>query len=273
MNGSSLTLSLSSLALASFLAGCGSSPESRGSSPGSASSAPAPAQGSTTTADWSCVGAGADYPSAFTVPTPGAATQGGTTALHLREVYTQNPIVDATVTLCDMFDEACASPLAQSQSDVHGDAQIALPASFYGYFQISGTGLPTNLVYTGGVLPGPTGLELTVYTGTALSMMTHRLSPAADPGSAVIDVEVLDCKGVPAPGVKLNMETNGSGMIEAYTTSAQATDASGLAFGFDVPAGWVGVVGLRTSDVTYVGGAMGFARPGAVTSIILTPAL
>lgn len=274
-------LSLASLALLSSLAACGGSPDPQGSAHGPGGATPAPAQGTVSTADWSCVGAGQDQASSLTVSASSGAAQAGTTTLHVREAYTQNAVAEATVALCDLFDESCASPLAQAQSDDGGDAQMVLPPGFGGYFQISGSALPTNLVYLAGAHVGPTGLDLTVYTGATLAMTAQLVTPPADPSGAVVSLQVLDCRGEPAPGVSLNIESNGTGAREAYfvgggatmSTGARATDASGIAFAFDVPAGWVGVVGMRASDATPVGGAIGLARAGAVTSILLTPYL
>jgi hypothetical protein len=205
--------------------------------------------------------------------------QGGAVALHLREVYTQNAVSGVAVAACPLFDEACTGPIAQTQADYDGNAQITLPASFDGYLQISGSAMPTNLVYVAGRSVGADGLDVDVYTGAALSVTTHLMTPPGDGSGAMVRVDALDCSGVPAPGVQLIISSNSTGMTQSYfvgdgavlSTGAHETDATGISIGTDAPAGWIGVAAKRSSDGLPVGGAIGFVRPGAVTSVVVSP--
>lgn len=274
-------LSLAAFALLSSLAACGGSPDSQGSTQqGAASNAPPPAQTGTRAADWSCVGNGQDRPSSLTLSTSAGEPQPeGTVALHLTEAYTHNPVGGAAIAACGAFDVACSSPLAQAQADGSGDAQIELPGSFYGYLQVTGADMPTNLVYVGGRRVGPAGLDVTVYTAAAMSMTTNMVAPSGNANGGVVRVDALDCSGAPAAGVDLTISSDGTGMTQAYfvgggaalATDAHATDASGVSVAFGVPEGWIEVAAKRASDGRPVCGAIGYAHPGAVTSIVAMP--
>jgi hypothetical protein len=126
-------------------------------------------------------------------------------------------------------------------------------------------------------LPAP-GYDLTVYTQASLEMTAHALGGMApDSQHGTVRVDAQDCAGYPAAGIALVVGSEqpiaatryfvGDGA--ALSASAEATDASGVALAFGVPAGPVGVAGRLVGQP--VGGAMAYAHAGAVTSVVVRP--
>jgi len=237
------------------------------------SSAPA----SAVTADWSCTQDGAPLPD---WSHPAALGPQNTLAVHLVEAYSSSDVGGVTVLACNASDTTCASPIAGAQADDSGLATLTLPGaggSFDGYLEITGAEMPTNLVFFDGRTSQSGSYEVVVYTGPALGITAALAGMRLDPLSGVLRVDAHDCVGAPAAGVTLGLSTSDRATEIAYFTgaggallpNASATDETGVAIAFGVQASGFGV--REALGATAVGGAIAFARPGAVSSVVALP--
>lgn len=186
----------------------------------------------------------------------------------------------ATVVACDASDSACSSPIAGTAADDSGLATLTLSGaagSFDGYLEITAAELPTNLAFFDGRTAEAGSYEVVVYTAPALGITATLAGVALDPERGVLRAETHDCSGRPASGVSVGLSTSDHATQIAYFASAggvlmpdaTATDATGVAIAFGVPQSGFAV--REALGATAVGGAFGFARAGAVSSVVALP--
>lgn len=243
------------------------------SAPSSSSAPP-----STHTADWSCTEAGASLPM---WSHPAALASDQVLAVHLVEEYTHLGVGELTVHACDASDDACATPLASATTNDAGVATLVLPpgaATFDGYIEVIGYEMPTNLIFFDGRAASDTGFyDLEITTRAALAISQQLAGATLDPQRGLVRIEAHDCAGAAAPGVALAVSTADRATTFAYSTGdgtgyspdGKTTDSTGVAVAFGVKDGGFGVheaVGQRG-----VGGALAFARAGAVSSVVALP--
>jgi hypothetical protein len=266
----SATLACLSLAACAGTVGGTTDPPAADTSPASSS-------------DWSCVAATADAGTLLTLHEPAATAQppsGDSFSVHFRDPYSAADVGGVSVAACGMFDETCASPLAQTQADDYGLATLALPgglASFDGYLQVTAAAMPTNLVFFPGRSATGGAVEIDLYTATALGITTALAGVTTGPGLGVVRVDAHDCAGAPASGVELEIGSYDGAVTTRYFTGdgaafppdANATSGTGMAFAFGVVSGAVGVAAKVGGAPA--GGSIGFARQGAVTSMVVRP--
>jgi hypothetical protein len=234
-------------------------------SPGESSS---PASG-----DWAC----AASPNAAEAQPPG-----GPLSVRVREAYSGLPVTDADVTVCDGTDQDCTAPYAHTRVDATGSAQLASaggPSLSGAFLRITGSEIATHYVFLAGraSAEGSTSLDVDVYIPAAIQAMAQLAGVAWDPASPLVRIDAQDCAGVAASGVTVSIGSFGTTQpVVAYldgggrpTRRTFATDTSGIALGFVVSAGDVGVADLL--DGKPVGGGLGFARAGAVSMIVVRP--
>jgi len=247
---------------------------------GAASSAPS----SATTGDWSCAGPGAT-PAMSAHPAPLGPQD--TLTVHLVEAYSHSGVGGVTLLACDASDTTCSSPLARAQADDEGLATMTIPGaqgSFGGRLEISGSEMPTNLVFFDGrtskedsMVQGASFFEVVVYTPAALGITATLAGVTLDPQRGVLRVEAHDCAGAASAGVSVGLSTSDRTTEVAYFASsggalvpgAIATDETGVAIAFGVEESGFGV--REALGATAVGGAFGFARAGAVSSVVARP--
>jgi hypothetical protein len=281
MNPSTLLPLLASLCLS--LPACAGTVASSDDAPaptGASSTAPS----SATTADWTCAG-----PSAATAmqPHPAALGPQDTLAVHLVEAYSHSGVGGVTVLACDASDTTCSSPLARAQADDEGQATMTIPGaegSFDGYLAITGPVMPTNLVFFDGRTSKEDSMvmtsrfyEVVVYTPVALGITATLAGVTLDPARGVLRTEAHDCGGRLASGVSVGLSTSDQATQIAYFASnggalmpgASATDETGVAIAFGVEESGFAV--REALGATAVGGAFGFARAGAVSSVVALP--
>jgi hypothetical protein len=240
-----------------------------------AASATTPASAST--ADWSCTQAGASLPD---WSHPAALGPQDTLAVHLVEAYSSSDVGRVTVLACNASDTTCASPLGGTQADDSGLATLTIPGaggSFDGYLAITGDEMPPNLVFFDGRTSQAGSYEVIVYTAPALGITATLAGVTLDARFGVLQVEAHDCVGAPAAGITLGLSTSDRATEIAYFTggggalmpNASGTDETGVAIAFGVHASGFGV--REALGATAVGGAIAFARPGAVSSVVALP--
>jgi len=261
-----------SLAACSGTLAASTDPSTTGTTPASAS-------------DWTCVADAADAGTLMTYHAPqasAAAATGDSFTVHFREAYSTADVGGVSVSACLMFDEDCASPLAHTQADDSGLATLTVPGglrSFNGYLQITAATMPTNLVFVPGRSPayGSSAIDIDVYTATALGITATLAGVTIGADLGVVRVDAHDCASAPAAGVALSIASQDGPVVTRYFTAngadfsqtAKTTDATGVAFAFGVVGGMIGVA--AEVDGAPVGGSIGFARPGAVSSVLVRP--
>jgi hypothetical protein len=250
--------------------------------------------------DWTCVGRGA------TTPAPAAAQPPTTFELSLEDVYTHAPVGALLLAVCARADEDCATPRSHGKADLTGRAALIAPgdpSSFDGFVRVSGEGIATHYVF----LADRTGtgtsrtLVVPIYTPSALDMTTRMTGLKLDVKGGLVRVDLQDCGGEPAKDVVVSIGSFGcsqfgamQGLVKAgfpfgpkgcappivaYATGGQgsmtraalATDETGVALGFGVPPGPLGVA--QVVDGKTVAGALGFTRGGAVSEFVVRPRL
>jgi hypothetical protein len=202
--------------------------------------------------------------------------------VRVREAYSGVPVTDADITVCDGTDEDCAAPFAHARADASGNALLAYdggPSLSGAFLRITGSEITMHYVFLAGRTPaaGSTSLDVDVYIPAALQAMAQLAGVAWDPTSSLVRIDAQDCAGVAASGVTMSIGSFGATQpVVAYldgggrpTRLTFATDSSGIALGFGVAAGDVGVADLL--DGQPVGGALGFARSGAVSMLVVRP--
>lgn len=259
------------------LAGCAAPVES------SQSVEPQPQpSGSTSAGHWGCLDA---PPPAGSPSTPLSERPPADTPfdVSLVEAFTHAPIAGLGLVVCARTDADCAAPIWQAQADDQGVARLLSPgdpSAFDGFVRISGAGIATHYVFLSHrVAPnGASALPIEVYTPAALATGARASALALDPGKAVVRVDAHDCADAPAAGVAVSVGAFGQGEpAVAYvsggsgelTRKATVTDASGIAVAFSVPESDVGVAELLGGRTA--GGAIAFARAGAVSEIVVRP--
>jgi len=254
-------------------AGTIASPDDSPAPTGASSTAPA----SAITGDWSCAGSGA---ATAMQPHPAALGPQDTLAVHLVEAYSHSDVGGMTVVACDASDTTCSSPIAGTLADDSGLATLTLPGaggSFDGYLEVTAPGMPANLVFFDGRSSNGGTFELVVYTAVALGITTTLAGVTLDPTRGVLRAETRDCVGQPASGVSVGLSTSDHATQIAYFASdggalmpgASATDETGVAIAFGVRDSGFAV--REALGATAVGGAFGFARAGAVSSVVARP--
>jgi hypothetical protein len=235
------------------------------------------------TPDWSCTARGATLPN---WSHPAALASNEVLAVHVVEAYSQRGLGGLAVRACDVSDETCATPLARATTDDAGAATLTVRrgadqegGTFGGYLEVTGEGMPTNLVFFDGRTASEGGFfDVVVYTTQALGITASLAGVKLDPQRGVVRIEARDCAHAPAAGVSLALSSGDAQTSLAYSTGSGAslsrgreatTDRTGVAVAFGVKPGGFGVHEGRGQHG--VGGALAFARASAVSSVVALP--
>jgi len=258
---------------------------------------PGPPQPPAHPGDWACVGKGTTVPlDAVRPPVP--------FAVALQDAYTHASVGDVQLAVCAMEDEDCATPASRGEADRTGNATLTAPggpSTFDGFVRVTGAGIATHYVFLSertGTCPS-CALVMPIYTSAALQKTAQLTGLKLGARSGLVRVDLLDCAGAPAKTVSVSIGSFGcselgasggqvktgalfgregcAGPLFAYATGGQgsvtraalATDATGVALGFGVPPGRLGVAELL--DGKTVAGTLGFTRGGAVSEFVLRP--
>lgn len=223
----------------------------------------------------------------------------------LQDASTLAPIGGAQLAVCTRTDEDCARPASRGVTDASGTAMLDAPGgptTFDGFVRVSGADdIATHYAFLPNRVASCTAciVVLPLYTPSALRAMAQSTGLNLDEGGGLVRVDVEDCAGAPAEDVTVSIGSFGcseagppfepgrrgfpfgpqgcAGPIVAYgagghgsiSRTALSTDSTGVALGFGVPAGQLGIAGLR--DGKTVAGALGFARAGAVSTFVVRP--
>lgn len=215
-------------------------------------------------------------------PRPGVSGD-FTVPYRLRAFSSGGPVVGAHLKVCAAADAACTTPLDEGDSDAAGDVAVtfAFPADgFVGFLEITGVGVfPTRLVYT---LPltldaTPTGpFYVEILAPDEIGIFATVAGAVIDPDLAQVAVAVVDCDRQSAHGMSVSALPSTDKTKVIYVggglpaPAASATDDSGLAGIFNVPAGEEVVVSA-TFGGTIVGGARFTPVKGFLHEITIFP--
>ena len=224
---------------------------------------------------WACVGR---------VSWPFAKSAVQTATLILTDSITGAPLAGVVAKSCERNDETCASPFGTGTTDANGKVTLTLPPTstsrfgFGGYFDLAPPGSLPYLVFTAAPLSEPDAvLQTTMLSLSAFQNMTSGVGVTLDPSRGHVAVGATDCVLVPASGVEfsaqgIDAETKlfyyGSGSLDP---AAKATEVSGLAFLFNVPAGIVTLQATPKSLGRVSSTEVVFTRPGALSTIATPP--
>ncbi len=177
--------------------------------------------------------------------------------VYLAEAYTDEGLPGVWITACTAMDYVCAWPIARIQTDEYGLATLDLPGgatAFDGTLKITAPAMPDNYISLAGRHPtyGSDAVTLTVYTTAALSLTYAMAGLPFDAQHGLVHVDVGDCSGAAASGVRSHFEGSQRGGIttgycvgdgSALSRTATVTDGSGAAFAFGVVPGPIAVLG------------------------------
>ena len=232
--------------------------------------------GDTAPADWTCLG-----PDAPQNTTKAAAVSPGPLLVAVREAYSGVPVTDAMVSLCGADDTGCATPLARASAGATGTVTLAIPAGVGApaALLVPASEIPPHWVFLANRSPSADSgaFDVDVYIAPALEAMARLAGVPYDPTTAIVRVDARDCGGAAATGVAVSMgATGGVTPSVAYldgdgspTRATSGTDATGIALGFGVPPGEVGVADAIEGQPA--GGATAFAHAGAVSMLVVGP--
>jgi hypothetical protein len=223
----------------------------------------------------SCIGSAKAQPT----PPPGNVK---ITMSFFDEVSNTKQLAGVTVRACSKLDVTCASPLPNSTatSDAQGNATFTLPAGFDGYLEINGSSTMSALWYF-----SPFPVTDGTYNVGLLSPNDFQL--IAQTSGATIDANAghsfnlaLDCTakyGTFTAGMSFDADKKTSGTRPFYvinglpSTTATATDASGIGGFANLPPGVVTVTATLQSTGARSGSASVLIRTGVITYSPIAP--
>ena len=191
--------------------------------------------------DWTCVGSVA-WPTSHSTEQDVTVTVDGLNGASPAGVSVQ---------VCKQGDDSCATPFSKGTSNASGAVSLSLPApsgffGFQGSFELSSASVASTLFDLSFPLSAQHA-QLTVFvlsqTGFLQTLAGVNITP--NPARGHVWVIALDCLQLFAPDVTVVAEGLGSDpeVREMYYASgapsptARATDASGMAFFYNVPPG------------------------------------
>lgn len=200
-----------------------------------------------------------------TAPDPLAVT--GTTV----DINTLAPLAGVTVAA---FRTGEATALATATSDSGGNYAITAPSGgtpIDGYLQASVSGhLDTYYYAAAPVAADATAAQIALITQANLDAGTAAVGVTQSAANGAMLVRVADCNGLPLTGATISTTPSGEIRYSANSqpsTTATMTDASGVAFIYNVPPGTVTVdamLGTRALRTRIVGV---HADAGTVTGV------
>ena len=218
---------------------------------------------------WDCVGK-------VTNPLP----KGPQVALDVSVSTGQAALGGVTVLACNLG--SCATPLANGTTDATGHVVLTLPlgaGGFTGYLALSAAGYePEQFFFAYRLSEVRSDLQLYMFTSATLAGLVGAAGVTLDPARGVVIVGTGDCDFQAAQGVAVQATgTDGQTKVlyllanQILSATATVTDAPGVAFLVNVPAGTIGLTAEpgaigRTSSQGSV-----LVSPGTVSYVSLVP--
>lgn len=127
--------------------------------------------------------------------------------LHLRlAVYdytTAEPVAGVRARACAYADVACSRPVGADQTaGSDGTVEFELPYGFDGHFELTAKAR-VPLIMSDGPLTQNATAQIPMLTADALTAMAERAGEGYEPTRGSVLLDLLDCNGAPAEGVRL----------------------------------------------------------------------
>ena len=228
-----------------------------------------------TGADWSCLntiapplGTGNVTVTFFFNDVSGAATSGS---------FAGTPIPGTSVRSCGTLDLTCKTPISSAIADDGGLAPITVPLGFDGYYEVD-----AGMNYTPTILSrSPQRANEQALQGMGSSQLYALGAGLAgiqqDPNLSLAIVTAADCNSNPAPGVQFTVGAPGPNEQVAYlegnlpSKSATATEVTGSALVFNVPAGTLTLTATIVGSTQPLRSVTALIRQGWVTFVQIRP--
>lgn len=207
--------------------------------------------------------------------------------LALLRVPASVPHGGASVRACDLLDHACDDPLAETTANEAGLAELDLdagmdPLGFTGFFEVDGGDLqPTVVIPAARLVRDGAYLQPVVTARDMRGTILLATGRSPQPGRAVVLVQVRDCRGDPAPRMRLELTTADADYGAVYFNDnlpdpgLDATQVSGLVGFVDVPVTGEGVAATLVARRADTGEAVSrrqvLLRPDRLTFVFLGP--
>ncbi|HEU4536110.1 MAG TPA: hypothetical protein VFS00_18425 [Polyangiaceae bacterium] len=223
---------------------------------------------------WSCLGR-VQLPPARGAPVP--------FTLRVLDASANTPLPGATTRLCGRIDPECGEPLsAPTAADADGYATFAVLDTFDGYVEVEDPGFVKSLYYPQLSFfrrGGGRGPYVAIATPATLGGLAAANGVALDPAFGNVLLYVVDCRGRPAAGVRLEADAAGPNTSRYYLVNrvpdrnATATDGQlggggfiNASVGQNIFSAFVAETGQPIARASLA------VRPGLVTYAVLEPA-
>jgi hypothetical protein len=186
------------------------------------------------------------------------------------DVVTGEQVPGVEVMACGGLDGECVMPLATGVTDQRGESELRLPGGFNGYLRCQASNIFPTLYFFGAPLTEDSIALVNVVTPAVVQGLDARAVDVTLAGRSRVVVDVLDCTGAPAAGVRVSTPEGDSATIVGYMVdglyppSQAETSDSGVARILNIAEGNVTIDG-RLSDGRAIGSAAVLTRQGFVT--------
>jgi len=213
-------------------------------------------------------------------PTPPAGNV-AITMSFFDEVSPTTTLSGITVQACAKLDVNCANPLtAVVTSDAQGDATLQVAAGFDGYFQINGPTTVPALWYFSPLPVADERIALGLLAPSSFQSIAEAVGATIDPDAGHAINFALDCtatygtftSGMSFGADKTTSETRAFYFVNGLpSTTATATDTSGIGGFANLPPGVVTVTATLAKTSVRSGSVSILIRPGVITYSPIAP--
>jgi hypothetical protein len=188
------------------------------------------------------------------------------------DVVSGSPVPGVEVMACGALDGECVMPLATAVTNPTGESELRLPGGFNGYLRCQAPSIFPTLYFFGAPLTADSTALVNVVTPEVVQGL--EAGGATIPGRSRVVVDVLDCSGAPAAGVRVSVPEGDAATLVAYNVdglyppSQRETSSSGVARILNVVEGNV-TIDAWLADGRAMGSAAVLTRQQFVTLVNL----
>jgi hypothetical protein len=225
--------------------------------------------GSTPDPRWDCI---AD----FTPPETGETVEH---FYRFEDALTEAVPVNLDITLCQILDNTCATPLDTPAADANGALALTLSASQEAYLTVTADGLmPAYVLLQKPVKIPQTEKVIRMASEMVLSSLAENQGADYDPTKGVTIVLASNCLDERAAGVKIfSQQATDGGATSFYfqdeipILDATETDEQGAGGFINLPTTFIDYVIRRADTDEEIGSAQMLARAGSITYLPIGP--
>jgi hypothetical protein len=212
--------------------------------------------------DWSCVDAAATGAPEERLPL--------TYSFSVIDFVTDAPLADVRVRACFRPDVNCDSPLSEVLvPDAEGRVNVTAYAGFNGYLEITSAGMLPVLAFfaepwSAAFLEQLEQLPVQLLPIASVQALGASARAQLDPASGMLALVTRDCQGVPAPGVRMQIDTPAIAYVFVDDLPVANQDLTS-------DQGFVGFVNVTPGVVVVRGFAADRAEPISVDSLLVRP--